>query len=182
MLEAIEDCELISVDWDAVFSWPGYDFWGILLAMVGFAFSIAFAARASSKASVAANAAHAAKRSMINADTASQITLVQQMLVEIRLRVENQQWEQVSEKCEAIRVIVAPLLSSGNVELSEETEKSLIGLQAQMASLQKSSDEIRHNGSDFNLVKIKSVLAKQAEAVAKAVREIKDNTEAVQNV
>lgn len=170
---------MISINWEQLYAWPGYDFWGVLLSVIGFASSVAFAATASSRAKVAAEAANKAKRSMTIGDASSQLTLVQQFLVEVRLRVEGLQWEQVSEKCETIRVTVAPLVSSNNLELTKDTEKALVGLQSQMANLQKTANEIRHNDSEFDLVKIKGVLSKQAEAVARAVRELKDETEVV---
>ncbi|MEP3786951.1 hypothetical protein [Ascidiaceihabitans sp.] len=168
--------------WDDLYSWPGYDFWGVVLAVLGFAASIGFAYRASSQATLAAEAARQSRHSMELADTSNELALVKQLLVEIRLRVEALQWEQVSEKCEAIRLKIAPMTMLGRLDLSEESHKSLIGLQSQMASLQKTADEVRHNNGEFDLVKISSVIAKQGEAVARAIREFKDNTEITSNV
>ena len=130
---------MIAIDWDKLFAWPGYDFWGVVLAIVGFGFSIYFAFTASSSAKKAAEAAQFARRSMNHLDASSQLTLVKEKLLELRLRIDASQWEQVSEKCEGIRVIVAPIVSSNAIELSKETEKSLVGLQSHMAALSKDS-------------------------------------------
>ncbi len=173
---------VVEINWDNLFAWPGYDFWGVVLALIGFSFSIFFAYSANSSAKMAAEAAQNARRSMNHSDAAAQLTLVQQLLVELRLRIDASQWEQVSEKCEGIRVIVAPIVSSTTVELSKETEKSLVGLQSQMASLQKTANDVHHNAAEYDVVKIKSILSKQAEAVAQSVREFKDNTEIGYNV
>lgn len=174
--------KIIEINWDTLFAWPGYDFWGIVLSLVGFAASIFFAASANSKAGAATIAAESARNSMTVADTSSQLRLVQQILIEVRLRVESSQWEQVSDRCEAIRIIIAPLISSNTVEFSKEIQKSLVALQSQMASLQKTADEVRHKDGEFDMVKIGSILTKQAESVAMAVRELKDNVEVNANV
>ena len=173
---------MISIDWQSLYHWPGFDFWGIILGLIGSFFSVLFAYLASRNSRKAADAAADARRSMALADAASQLALVQQLLVEVRLRTESSQWEYVSERCESIRVILAPVLTTEFYNLNPETMKSLVGLQSQMASLQKKSDEIRHRGAEIDLVKIKSILAKQAEITARAVADVRRSMEIPSNV
>lgn len=168
---------LIKIDWNSLFLWPGYDFWGVVLGVIGSVASVIFAMLASKNAKKAAEAAAQAKKSMVVVDHAAQLTSIQQYIVELRLRLENEQWEQVSEQCDRIRTTLAPVMVSNGFSLSKETHKSLVGLQSQMASMQKTADEIRHKQKQYDLVKIKTVLAKQSEVVARAVGEVRQMME-----
>lgn len=165
--------------WEWIYSWPGYDFWSIVLSVFGFAASVYFARSASGRAQIAAEAAKEAKFSVRIADVSSQLGTLQQLLVEIRLRVENQSWLLVSERCGAARLIIAPLIQSENLLLSENIAKSLLGLQSQITALQKKAEETLHKDSAFDHVKVNLLLARQAEALAAAIQEIKDQTDVI---
>lgn len=166
---------------ESLYGWPGYDFWGVILTVLGLSGTALLAGKASKNSKIAAQAAKRARTSMDMADAVSQLNLVRQMIVELRLRVEGKQWQQVTETCQSIRVVLSPLLTYPTIEFSEDVEKSLVGLQTQMSTLQKNADETRYNEQPFNFVKTSAMISRQAEAVALAIREAKDKTHVVKN-
>ncbi|WP_299282615.1 hypothetical protein [uncultured Tateyamaria sp.] len=160
-----------------LYAWPGYDFWGVLLALVGFSASVLFSRSANSSAKAARLAAENAWQSFGVVDATGRLGVVQKSLTEIRLRAERGEWSQASESCESVRIAVATHLTSERLSLSEEAKKSLTGLQSQMATLQKTANEILHNQADYDLVKIKTILSKLSESVAKVLTELQEKLE-----
>lgn len=168
---------LIKVDWIAIVEWPAYDMLGFLL---GFA-SALFALLATLNSARAARAAEAARRAMAVDDAIADLTLVQQYLVETRLRAEAGQWDQASERCENIRTKLAPILTLDIAPISEDVRKGLLKMQSQIATLQKTSDGIRHNDEPADVAKIASVIGKQSEAIAVAIAEIRNRRDVPNN-
>ncbi|MBY5934403.1 hypothetical protein KUV51_15455 [Tateyamaria omphalii] len=163
--------------WNNLYDWPGYDFWGVLLALVGFAASISFARSASSKASAAKSAALEAKRNLVLVDTVGQLRTTEQILTELRLRLDQPQWQLISEKCGLIRSSLASILRGQTIRLPDAVKEDLLSIQGQITNLQEEADKAAHTDAPVNIVKAKRALAGCLETVSGAIRELSESEE-----
>ncbi|MEX0310125.1 MAG: hypothetical protein AB3N17_07725 [Tateyamaria sp.] len=160
--------------WETLYSWPGYDFWGVAIALVGFATSIIFASAASSRAAAAKAAALEAKRSLVLVDTVGQLKNTEQTLSELRLRLDQPQWLMFSEKCSLVRTTLASILRGKTILLPTTVRSDLLSIQGLVTSLQEEADKATHMGSNVDVVKAKKVLASCLDALSGAIRELSE--------
>ncbi len=165
------------IDWTTIYSWPGYDFWGVILSLVGFIFSIGFAVRASMNAQRAAQAAESAKRSISKLDVITECSKVLRLFKEIRVRIDADEWDRVSELAEDVGVAISGVSEVARLEMSEESQEVMSDVLAQMIVMSRSADKHYHNQSKVDPVKVKAVLGKLSQKMASVVGEVKAKVE-----
>ena len=168
---------MLGIDWTTLYNWPGYDFWGIVLALSGSGASVFFAFRASKNATRAAEAAESAKRSVSAVDIISECSRVLRLFKEIRMRIDKNEWDRVSELTEDVRVAVSTVNQAAKDNLSETSQEALSNVLSQMSTMARTADKNYHNGTTIDPVRIKSVLAKLSEELSAALAELKQKVE-----
>lgn len=160
----------------ALVEWPGWGLLGAAMSAFGAIATVYFSWKARKASESAKDAALQARQTMVGLDAVGQLGLIMKMLTEIRIRLNREEWPLISEKCGDVRVMVAPILNSGLLRLSDVSRKSLVSLQSQLTTLQSTSDGVLHNGNEYDPVKIKRVLDKHSELLAVCIGELKEGS------
>lgn len=163
------------MDWQEVFLWPGYGFWGLILTAIGSFTTFIFAFLANINARKATEAAISAKQVVYSVDAVAELGRILRLLKEIRFRGDNSEWQRVSELCEDVRVAIISVNTNLDDGISEDSRAVLSSLSAQMATMGRPADKAFHNGKISDLVRIKSILSKFSEEIAGVQAQIKQN-------
>ena len=158
----------------------GWSFWGVIVSVVGTGLSVYFAWQASKNAKKAADAADNTRRIVSFVDTVSELSRVLRLIKEVRMRVDRNEWDRVSELAEDVRVIVAGLSNASVLRFSENSRELVTGILVQMTTLGRTSDAEHHRANvgppqkPIDPVRIKSVLGGLSQDVAVVLAEIKE--------
>ena len=119
------------MSWDNLLYWSGYDLVGVLLSVFGGIY--AYLANRNAK-----RATSEAQRAVTNVqmiDAVSDFEKMQHRVKEIRLRITNNDHLGVAENCSDLQSLASRLLISENVEFPEGSQKKLVAVQRNAASI-----------------------------------------------
>lgn len=142
--------------------------------MIGLGFTIHYARRASIEATSAAEAARAAKSTIVKVDAIQELATILEYTRQIRFRLKHLDWERISETCEDVQIVVAKLSSSENVSFSETSIDRMTKIAKIFKRVGSDADIAHHNNNKADLAKMTALLVEAATSIAIIQTELTD--------
>lgn len=161
------------MDFEPLLNWNGWGATGFVVSLTGVLFAFLANSNAKSAKIAATDAAEDVKRTIASVEAISEFGNVLNNLNEIRLKIDGQVWDKVSELCTYVNNSVALVTKTPTFQCSAETRDSLALFQAQIRVLNTSVLKAQHNGGQFDAVKAKKVLFTQSESISAILAELK---------
>lgn len=156
-----------------LFAWF-VEYLGTIASVFGAGFTILFSAQAKTAATAARQASNETRAQVSRLDVLSELTEAKRLMDDVANRLHGRSWEIIAERCTAIRLIIAPITSTQEIEFSSDVSEKLVEVIAQMKILSATANKVRYQTIiEPSIPKLSGLVDEQKEVLTLAISEVK---------
>lgn len=160
-----------------IINWEGYGLSGVVLTILGSGLTIYFARSAKLNSERAADAAENTRSLIKTVDSFSECKLIEMSLREIVMRMDNSEWDRVSDSAQNIRTSTSLILSTLEPPEDSALRDALVEIRTQMQTLHDSATKQYHGRKDADPVLIKRRVSSLSERLTEVQAELRRTVE-----